>query len=105
MTNHAIAAAIATATMIRGPDANRKFLDTPLDAATNPAFTADERLAMRLAIAMTRDIRVDKALGAEIERRFDATERVELIATIATYNMVARFLVATGVEPERPLRG
>ena len=83
-----------------GPEANRKWLDDPEAATTNPAFDADERLAMRLAAAMTREIRVPKALERELERRFDASERVELIATIATYNMVARFLIATGVQPE-----
>ena len=83
-----------------GSDANRRHLDAPEAAATNGAFTDDERLAIRLAVAMTRDIRVDKALEAELERRFGPTDRVELMATIATYNMVARFLVATGVQPE-----
>ena len=32
--------------------------------------------------------------------RFDTTEVVELTAAIATYNMVARFLLALGVTPE-----
>ena len=83
-----------------GPEANRPRLDDPEAAAHDPMFTADERLAMRLALAMTRDIRVPRALEQALENRFSATERVELIATIATYNMVARFLVATGVQPE-----
>ena len=83
-----------------GPDSLRTLLDDPSAAATNPAFSADERLVMRLAIAMTREIRVPAALESELAARFSSTERVELIATIATYNMVARFLIATGVEPE-----
>ena len=84
-----------------GPEANRALLADPQAAAGNKAFTDDERLAMRLALAMTREIRVPKALEQELEGRFSPTERVELIATIATYNMVARFLVAAGVEDER----
>ena len=85
-----------------GAEASRSLLDDPVAAAVNPAFTADERLAMRLAIEMTREVRVPAALEAQLAARFSATERVELIATIATYNMVARFLLATGVEPEQP---
>jgi len=84
-----------------GPESNRGRLDDPAKAAVDPAFTPDERLAIRLALAMTREIRVPRALEQELESRFSPSERVELIATIATYNMVARFLVATGVEPEQ----
>jgi len=83
-----------------GLDSNRARLDDPQAAATHAAFNDDERLAMRLALAMTRDIRLPTTLEQELERRFSPTERVELIATIATYNMVARFLIATGVQPE-----
>jgi alkylhydroperoxidase family enzyme len=32
--------------------------------------------------------------------RFDTTALVEITAAIATYNMVARFLLALGVSPE-----
>ena len=64
------------------------------------AFTADERLAMRYAAAMTRDIRVPDDLFAEIRKRFKEPEIVELTAAIATYNMVARILVALEVNPE-----
>jgi alkylhydroperoxidase family enzyme len=35
-----------------------------------------------------------------MKKRFDTTELVELTTAIATYNMVARFLVALGVTPE-----
>jgi alkylhydroperoxidase family enzyme len=55
---------------------------------------------MRYAAAMTRDIRVPDALFAEIRKRFKETEVVELTAAIATYNMVARILVALQVNPE-----
>lgn len=49
---------------------------------------------------MTLDVRVDDGLFAQLRERMDTTELVELTATIATYNMVARFLVALGVTPE-----
>jgi alkylhydroperoxidase family enzyme len=60
----------------------------------------DEALVARYAAQMTRDVKVDDALFAQMQKRFDTTELVEITAAIATYNMVARFLVALGVTPE-----
>jgi len=80
-----------------GSDALRARLDNPDAALDDPAFSDDERLAMRYAVAVTRDVRVDEALFARIRARFDAREIVELTAAIATYNMVARLLVALEV--------
>ena len=80
-----------------GSDALRARLDNPDAALDDPAFSDDERLAMRYAMAVTRDVRVDEALFARIRARFDAREIVELTAAIATYNMVARLLVALEV--------
>ena len=37
------------------------------------------------------------ALFSELRKRFSTTELVELTAAIATYNMIARFLVALQV--------
>ena len=70
-------------------------------AAAVPAGLAeDEALVARYAAQMTRDVKVDDALFAQMQERFDTTELVEITAAIATYNMVARFLVALGVTPE-----
>ncbi len=60
----------------------------------------DEALVVRYAAQMTRDVRVDDSLFDQLKARFDTTELVELTAAIATYNMVARLLVALGVTPE-----
>lgn len=60
----------------------------------------DEALVAEYAAQMTRDVRVDDALFARLQQRFATTELVEITAAIATYNMVARFLVALGVTPE-----
>ena len=60
----------------------------------------DEALVTRYAAHMTRDIHVDDAVFAQMKERFETTELVEITAAIATYNMVARFLVALGVTPE-----
>ena len=63
-------------------------------------LSGDEALVALYAAQMTRDVKVDDALFARMSERFDTTELVEITAAIATYNMVARFLVALGVTPE-----
>jgi alkylhydroperoxidase family enzyme len=83
-----------------GSDALRDRLADPDAATRDTAFNDDERLAMRYALAMTREVKVPDALFDEVRCRFGTTEVVELTAAIATYNMVARFLVALGVENE-----
>ena len=83
-----------------GNDALRPLLADPDKAAADARFDADERLAIRYAIAMTRDVRVPDDLFGEIRQRFSTTEIVELTAAIATYNMVARILVALHVNPD-----
>src|SRR5258708_436438 len=83
-----------------GTDALRGRLDNPDRAIEDSSFTADERLAMRYATAMTRDVKVPDPLFAELRRRFNETEVVELTAAIATYNMVARFLLAFDIQPD-----
>jgi alkylhydroperoxidase family enzyme len=60
----------------------------------------DEALVARYAAQMTRDVKVDDPLFAQMKERFETGELVEITAAIATYNMVARFLVALGVTPE-----
>jgi alkylhydroperoxidase family enzyme len=69
-------------------------------AATDTAFSTDERLAIRYATVMTRDVKVPDSLFREVRERFSNTEVIELTAAVAAYNMVARFLVATGVQED-----
>ena len=53
---------------------------------------------LRYADAMTRDIKVPQALFDEVRATgFSDQEMVELTATVASYNMVSRFLVALDV--------
>ncbi len=49
---------------------------------------------MQLTDTMTRDIEVPDALYAEVQVHFDTQAQIDLVATIAAYNMVSRFLVA-----------
>jgi alkylhydroperoxidase family enzyme len=80
-------------------DALQAFVQGPPDAAPQ-GLAADEALVARYAAQMTRDVKVDDALFAQLQQRFETGELVEITAAIATYNMVARFLVALGVTPE-----
>jgi AhpD family alkylhydroperoxidase len=60
-------------------------------------FAEDERLVLELTDSMTREIDVADALMDRVKARFDARGVVEVVATIAAYNMVSRFLVALNV--------
>jgi alkylhydroperoxidase family enzyme len=70
-------------------------------AGDPPQLAEDEALVVQYAAAMTRDVDVPQALFDRVKARFETTHIVELTAAIATYNMVARFLLALGVSPER----
>jgi len=52
---------------------------------------------LALTDAMTRDIVVPDALFERLRQRFDARALVEVVATVAAYNMVSRFLVALNI--------
>ncbi|HEY0887010.1 MAG TPA: carboxymuconolactone decarboxylase family protein [Ramlibacter sp.] len=80
-------------------DALNAFVGSP-GVAPGPALGGDEALVAQYAASMTRDVKVPDALFERMRERFDTTELVEITAAIATYNMVARFLVALGVSPE-----
>ena len=84
-----------------GDDRLRKRILDVDSAATDTEFNEDERLAIRYATVMTRNVKVPASLFKLLQKRFSTTEIVELTAAIATYNMVARFLVALQVEDER----
>ena len=72
----------------------------PRAEARDAALGGLEQLVIRYAAQMTLDVRVDDTLFAALRGHFDTTALVELTSAIATYNMVARFLVALGVTPE-----
>ncbi len=66
----------------------------------NPALGAMEKIVIEYAAQMTLDVKVSDEVFAQLKQHFDTTQIVELTSAIATYNMVARFLVALGVTPE-----
>lgn len=93
---HARLAGIADAKI----DAVRRWNDGSGDGDAAPAavFSDDEQLVLELADAMTRDIEVGDALMARLCARFDARGVVEVVTTVAAYNMVSRLLVALRIE-------
>ena len=88
-----------------GTQAELDALDTlvkadPRSNAAHPALGAVEQLVIQYAAQMTLDVKVTDELFNALRQHFDTTQLVELTSAIATYNMVARFLVALGVSPE-----
>lgn len=62
-------------------------------------FDAEERAVLQLTLEMTRDVKVAEETFASIRAIGGERMAVEMVAVVATYNMVSRFLVALGVEP------
>ena len=69
-------------------------------SAAHPALGEIEQLVIPYAAQMTPDVKVSDAVFNALRQHFDTTQIVELTGAIATYNMVARFLVALGVSAE-----
>jgi AhpD family alkylhydroperoxidase len=62
--------------------------------AAGAPFAPAGRTALRLADAMTREIEVADALYDEVRQHFGTQGQLDLVATVAAYNMVSRLLVA-----------
>jgi alkylhydroperoxidase family enzyme len=82
-----------------GPQAQLDAL-SDVDASTRNTklFDEGERAALQLAVEMTRYLEVGNATLERARKIFGDRQLVELVGTIATYNMVSRFLVALGVD-------
>lgn len=63
-------------------------------------FDESERATLALTYEMTRNITVADTTMARVRAILPDQQVVELVGTIAGYNMVSRFVVATGVEVE-----
>ena len=57
-------------------------------------LSPQELLVLELTDAMTREIVVPDALYARIQAEFGSRTQLDLVATVAAYNMVSRLLVA-----------
>ncbi|MBU6382270.1 MAG: carboxymuconolactone decarboxylase family protein [Betaproteobacteria bacterium] len=63
-------------------------------------FDELERCALAVIVAMTRDVVVGEALMQALRAHLSDREVIELCGVTAAYNMVSRFLVATGIHPD-----
>jgi len=63
-------------------------------------FDESERATLSLTYEMTRNVTVKKEIMAKIRSLLPTQQVVELVGTIAGYNMASRFLIATGIDPE-----
>jgi alkylhydroperoxidase family enzyme len=61
------------------------------------ALSEKQWAVLRYADAMTRDVEVKEEVFGEVKKGFNERELVEITATVASYNMVSRFLVALDV--------
>lgn len=57
-------------------------------------FSDQERAVLNLTDTMTRDIAVPDAVFDPVRACFNDQQMVDLVATVAAYNMVSRFLTA-----------
>lgn len=78
-------------------DAVKAMKSTPLDPSL---FDEIGNATVGLAFQMTTMIHVEDATFDTLLRHIGRTQVVELVGVVASYNMVSRFLVALGVEPE-----
>ena len=85
-----------------GTDAQVAALrDVDAAAADQKNFDAADRAVLQLAIEMTRNVKVAPATLAAARKALPGDQQlVELIGVISAVNMVARFVLATGVEIE-----
>lgn len=75
-------------------------LDALRDGRLDKVFDTRERAVLAYTDAMTVDVQVSDAVFAAVQVHFEARELVELTATIATYNMVSRFLEALHIHSD-----
>ncbi|HLN79528.1 MAG TPA: carboxymuconolactone decarboxylase family protein [Candidatus Bathyarchaeia archaeon] len=79
--------------------------DVPSALDNSKLFDEAERATLTLTCEMTRNITVADATMKRVRAILPDPQVVELAGTIAGYNMVSRFVVATGIELESPHRG
>ncbi|TXC66716.1 carboxymuconolactone decarboxylase family protein [Piscinibacter aquaticus] len=78
-------------------------LDALVDwRAAAERFTPLQREVLALCDAMTREVHVDAAVVQAVRERLGERQLVELVGTIASYNMVSRFLEALQIHSDDP---
>jgi 4-carboxymuconolactone decarboxylase len=62
--------------------------------AADGGFDEQQRTVLALVDAMTNEIKVPAELFAQLSAMFESRQLLELVVTVAAYNMVTRFVVA-----------
>ena len=75
-------------------------LDALADWEPSSAYTPVQRRVLRLTDAITRDIHFDEAQLQEVRADLGERQTVELVATVAGYNLVSRFLEALQIQQQ-----
>jgi alkylhydroperoxidase family enzyme len=85
-----------------GSEAQLAALRSPEAAVVDQQlFSSVERATLKLTLEMTRSVKVSDETFAMIRSQLaNEQQLVEIVGVIAAYNMVSRFLVALGVDPE-----
>ena len=79
-------------------DAIGRIGATPIDAAV---FDAADLAIVELAVEMTRNVHVSRETLLAVQAALPNDQQVvEIVGTIAAYNMVSRFLVALDIDSE-----
>jgi len=95
--NHAPYEADQHAPIARKEGVTQAQLDALQQWESSDLFDAKTRATLAYTDAMTRHVQVADAVFAAVQTHYPAQQLVELTATIATYNMVSRFLEALQV--------
>jgi AhpD family alkylhydroperoxidase len=75
-------------------------LDELTDWAASAQYSPLQRAALQLTDTMTRDVQVPEPVLAAARAVLGDRQTVELVATIAAYNMVSRFLEALHIHSD-----
>ena len=75
-------------------------LDAVAQWERSECFADEQRAALALTDSMTRNVQVPQSVFEALREHLDDREVVELVATIAAYNMVSRFIEALGIHSD-----
>lgn len=75
-------------------------LDALQDWQQSDLFSAQQRAVLAYTDAMTLTVQVPDKVFSDVKQHFDDQRMVELTATVATYNMVSRFLEALQIHTD-----
>lgn len=73
-------------------------IDALKEEVLGSCFSDLEKLLMKITDHMTKDVVVPEELMNQLTEKYPPSEVVEIVATVAAYNMVSRFLVALNIK-------